>query len=67
MEAIDQHVNVIGIGEKRKKELIKRYKNIINIKNASIDELDKILPHDVSINLLEFLKNYWLSIVIYFF
>lgn len=50
--------NVIGIGEKRKKELIKRYKNIINIKNASIDELDKILPHDVSINLLEFLKNY---------
>ena len=50
--------NVVGIGEKRKKELIKKYKNITNIKEAKIEELDEILPHDVSVNLVEFLRNY---------
>ena len=50
--------NISGIGEKRKKDLIKKYKNITNIKEASIEELDDILPHDVSVNLKEFLKNY---------
>ena len=50
--------NISGIGEKRKKELIKKYKNITNIKEANIEELDDILPHDVSINLKEFLSNY---------
>ena len=49
--------NVTGIGEKRKKDLIKKYKNVTNIKEASIEELDKILPHDVSINLQNFLKG----------
>ena len=49
--------NVVGIGEKRKKELIKKYKNITNIKEAKIEELDEILPHDVSVNLVEFLNN----------
>lgn len=50
--------NISGIGEKRKKELIKKYKNITNIKEANIEELDDILPHDVSINLKKFLSNY---------
>ena len=49
--------NISGIGEKRKKELIKKYKNITNIKNTEIEELDKILPHEVSINLKDFLEN----------
>jgi excinuclease ABC subunit C len=49
--------NISGIGEKRKKELIKKYKNITNIKEADIEELDKLLPHEVSINLKQFLEN----------
>ena len=50
--------NIEGIGEKRKTELLKKYRSINKMKEASIDELDKILPHNVSINLHEFLKNY---------
>lgn len=50
--------NVDGIGEKRKKELLKKYKTISNIKYASIDDLNKILPSNISMKLKEFLKNY---------
>ena len=50
--------NVDGIGEKRKKELLKKYKTISNIKEASIDDLNKILPSNISMKLKEFLKNY---------
>ena len=50
--------NVEGIGEKRKKELLKKFKNITNMKNASIEELSSIIPENIAINLLEFLKNY---------
>ena len=50
--------NIEGIGEKRKNELLKKYHSINKMKLASIDELDKILPHNVSENLKEFLDNY---------
>ena len=50
--------NIEGIGEKRKNELLKKYHSINKMKQASIDELDKILPHNVSENLKEFLENY---------
>lgn len=50
--------NVDGIGEKRKKELLKKYKTISNIKDANIDDLSKILPSNISMKLKEFLKNY---------
>ncbi len=50
--------NIEGIGEKRKNELLKKYHSINKMKLASIDELDKILPHNVSENLKEFLENY---------
>ena len=43
--------NISGIGLKRKKELLKKYKTISNIKNASIDELAKILPKNIAISL----------------
>ena len=49
--------NVEGIGTKRKNELLKKYKNIENMKKSSIEELNKILPNKVSINLLDFLNN----------
>ena len=51
-------LNVSGIGSKRRDELLKKYKTINKIKEASIEELCKILPRDTAINLKEFLKEY---------
>ena len=50
--------NISGIGEKRKVELIKKYKTINKMKEASISELKEILPGEVAINLFNFLKEY---------
>ena len=50
--------NVSGIGEKRRKELLKKYKTINKIKEASIEELEEILPSSVALKLLEFLNEY---------
>ena len=50
--------NVEGIGSIRKKELLKKYKTINKLKEASIEELKEILPIKVATNLYEFLKNY---------
>ena len=49
--------NVSGIGEKRKNELIKKFKTINKIKQANIDELKNILPVTTAEKLQEFLKN----------
>ena len=49
--------NVSGIGEKRRKELLKKYKTINKIKETSIEELENILPTNVAISLLEFLRG----------
>lgn len=50
--------NIEGIGEKRKKELLKKYKSITKMKEASICELEEILPEKVAINLSKFLQEY---------
>ena len=50
--------NIEGIGEKRKKELLKKYKTITKMKEASITELEEILPSNVAINLKKFLDGY---------
>jgi len=49
--------NIEGIGEVRKKTLMKRYGSIKKIKELSIKELSEILPSEVSINLYNFLKE----------
>lgn len=49
--------DVKGIGEKRKKELLKKYSNINKMKDATVDDLSKILPYDIAYNLHEFLKG----------
>jgi len=46
-----------GIGEKRKKELLKKYKSLTNIKNQPLEELNTILPENVAKELLENLKD----------
>ena len=40
--------NASGIGEKRRKELLKKYKTINKIKEASVEELEGILPKNSS-------------------
>lgn len=49
--------NIEGIGEKRKKELLKKYHNLTIMKAASIEELSEIIPEKVAKNLSEFLNN----------
>lgn len=55
MESIIDRVE--GIGEKRKKELLKKFKTITKLKEASLEELNEILPQKVALNLYHFLKN----------
>lgn len=50
--------NISGIGERRKKELLKKFKTISNLQNASIEQLEEILPSKVAFSLHETLKNY---------
>ena len=50
--------NIEGIGEKRKKELLKKYHSINKLKEVSAEELSNILPEKVASNLKEFLSNY---------
>ena len=46
-----------GIGEKRRKLLLKTFGSLKGIKEASNDDLEKILPKDVVSTLKEFLKE----------
>ena len=50
--------NIDGIGEKRKKELLKKYKTFTAIKNANREDLIKILPVNVTLNLIKYLEEY---------
>lgn len=49
--------NIEGIGDKRKKELIKAFGSVVKMENASKEELEKILPSDVAENLQKFLRE----------
>lgn len=49
--------NVPGIGEVRKRELLKKFPSVTKMKEASVSDLEKLLPRDVAKNLYEFLKN----------
>lgn len=56
LESVLDHVD--GIGEKRKKDLLKKYRTTTKLKTLSIEELSEILPEKVAQNLYEFLKVY---------
>ena len=49
--------NVPGIGEVRKRELLKKFPSVTKMKEARVSDLEKLLPRDVAKNLYEFLKN----------
>jgi len=46
-----------GIGEVRRKELLKRFGSLKKIKEASVEELSKVLPNDVAQSLVSYLKE----------
>ena len=48
---------VPGIGEERRKKLLKEFSSLKKIKEASVLELEKVLPHDVAVNLYDYLKE----------
>ena len=48
---------VSGIGEGRRKALLKEFSSLKKIKEASVSELEKVLPHDVAQGLYEYLKK----------
>lgn len=50
--------NIEGIGEVRKNRLLKKYKTISKMKEASLEELEEILPKDIAVSFLEYLNNY---------
>lgn len=48
--------NIPGIGEERKKKLLKRYGDIDTIKTKTIEELEEVIPKNVAISLLNHLN-----------
>ncbi len=48
---------VPGIGEKRRKELLKKFGSLKKIKEAPLEELEPILGKDVALNLLNYFKE----------
>ena len=46
-----------GIGEKRRRELLKKFKSLKKIKEASLEELSTVLPKEVSLELKKYLEN----------
>lgn len=49
--------SIEGIGKVRKKELIKKYGGIKKMKEASIEELNEIIPENVAKNLKKYLES----------
>lgn len=50
--------NIPGIGNKRSKDLIKRFGSVKKMKEASLGELCEIIPEDIAKLLINYLENY---------
>ena len=46
-----------GIGEVRRKELLKKFGSLKKLKEASLEELEEILPKDIAIKFMDYLSN----------
>lgn len=49
--------NIPGIGAKRKQELLKKFKSLSAIKNATVPELERFLPRDAAAAVYEHFHN----------
>ena len=50
--------NIPGIGNKRSKDLIKKFGSVKRMKEASLGELCEIIPEDIAKLLINYLENY---------
>ena len=50
--------NIPGIGNKRSKDLIKKFGSVKRMKEASLEELCEIIPEDTAKLLINYLENY---------
>ena len=48
---------ILKLKKKLKKKILKKYKTISSIKDASISELEEILPHDVAKNFYDYIRK----------
>ena len=46
-----------GIGEVRRKELLKKFGSLKKLKEATLEELETIIPHDTATKFMDYLKN----------
>ena len=46
-----------GIGSSRKKALIKKFGSVLKMQQASLEELESVVPSDVAINLKKYLEE----------
>ena len=49
--------NVEGIGPKRRKELIKKFSSVKKMKEASVEDLEEVLPREVAQKLKKYLED----------
>ena len=49
--------NIEGLGEKRRKTLIKKYGSVKKIKEASVEDLSTLIPEKVALNLHNYLNS----------
>ncbi|MBQ9854287.1 MAG: excinuclease ABC subunit UvrC [Bacilli bacterium] len=49
--------NIDGIGEVRKKNILKKYKTINKMKEATIEELNEIMPNNIALNFYNYLHE----------
>lgn len=49
--------DIPGIGKERKKELLKKYKTVENMRKQSVEELSTVLPNKVALELKDILEN----------
>ena len=49
--------DISGIGTERKKELLKKYKTVENMRKQSVEELSSVLPHKVAQELKDILES----------
>ena len=49
--------NIDGIGEVRKKNILKKYRTIPKMKEASIEELSELMPKNIAIDFYNYLRN----------
>jgi len=49
--------NIDGVGEVRKKLILKKYKTTMNMKEATLEELEEIMPKNIALNFYNYLKE----------